>query len=249
MMLAACAHLPAAVTTQPPTLTVTIQLPTGETQTLRPASMHSTARAAFPGVELPYAGNSGVTALSLTEAERHGVAFVLYEGPGTPAPAVGLHAIDIGFPNDGPVARFDVGSSSQPASLPCVSRTAFFIDRVGATPPETVLIWYREGARETSFKVHSREHVLKLRPILRFHTRDLALLAHRTPEYLIAAETRADSNDLLVIAVARQPDRSVVASVFPVSQGRWAAGHFIDHLEWRFYALADPPHVRSRCRG
>jgi hypothetical protein len=244
----ACAERRPAARIQGPALTVTIQLPTGEKQTLAPAAMRPTARAAFPGAELPYSGNAAATALSLTKAERHGVAFVLYEGPG-PWPSVMLDAIEIGYPTDGPVARFDLGESSSPASLPCVSRTAFFIDGVGGTPPDTVLIWYRDGPRETSFKVQSRGHMLKLRPILRFHTRDLPLLAHKTTEYSIAAETSTGAKDLLVIAVARKPDRSFIASVFPASQGRHEQGNHVDHLEWRFYALDDPPHLRSRCRG
>jgi hypothetical protein len=232
---------------------VRIQLPTGEKQTLGPVTVRPAARAAFPGMELPYARDRAATALSLKPTGQKGFLFLLFEGPATPGPALMLDAIPVGFPTDVSVSRFEVGGQPNPASLPCVSRTAFFIDRVGKTPPDTVLVWFREGERETSFRVNRQQRTLRLRPILSFDTEKLALLARKASEYSVVSEATVGRRDYLVIVVVRKPDHSFITAVFSAARGGFPWGNFVqgisDNWNWCFYAVDDGPALHNHCRG
>jgi hypothetical protein len=124
-----------------PTLSVTIRLPTGEEQRLKPVPVRPGARPTLPARELPYDGSATSTAVWLKPSSAKSVVLLLNEGPSNPGPAVGLSAIDVGFPSDGPVTRFEVNGPRGQVSAPCVSRSAFLIDGVGARPRGDILIW------------------------------------------------------------------------------------------------------------
>ena len=231
-----------------PTLTVTIRLPTGEEQRLGPVAIRPVSRPILPGAELPYEGSSNLTAVSLKPRYSASVVWVLTEGPGNPGPSLGLYAIPVGHPTDGPVSRFDVTRPPRETSVPCTARSAFLIDGVGPRPTGEILVWSREGERETSFRVE-RRHTLKLTPVLRFETGRLPLLA-KSPEYFMAVDVSSGARDLLVLAAAQKRDRTWLAWTFPTSRGRNSWSLTTDESwQWRFYVLEDRPDQRSHCRG
>ena len=233
-------------------LTVTLQLQTGAVYKMSPAVIRPARRDGLPGSEVPYSGNSTITAMAVTPTNRTSVVFVLREGP-PPGQAVTMNLIPAPFPDDGLVAAYEVGAPGQPIPAPCVSLSAFFIDGIGDPPETDVLVWFREGNTYTSFRVN-RRHSVVTTPIVRFDTKGIPLLANRTSEYAVVTDTTGRSANFLIIGVARKPDGEYLAEVMlpPREVSTWPSAAHQDtreNWEWRFYALEDHEKLRSQCRG
>ena len=179
--------------------------------------------------------------------------FVLEEGPADPGQAIDLVAHPVGFPTELDVRRFDVGGSTEVTQRPCVALSGFFIQNVGELPEAPVIVWFREGAHEASFVVDSRAHTLKLRPLLKFATDRVAILANRPSQYFVVLEASLTVRDYLLVGVIRRPDRAWWVELFPSSRGRavWSSPFqpMNEKWEWSLYAMEDDGAFRSDCRG
>jgi hypothetical protein len=176
--------------------------------------------------------------------------FVLKEGPGGPGTAVSITTIPVGFPSDG-IVRYREDPSGGPAQTPCVSVTGFFVDGIGESPPGPVMMWIREGLRETSFSIPPGPSI-RMRPVLSVDIARDRTLARREREYSLVIEKSAEARDVMIVAIATKPDGSL--STYDVSSALRRG--FITGLPgpdenwtWRFYALDDRRELHSHCRS
>ena len=251
--LSACAHLATRETETAGSLNISVQLLTGERQNVGSVEVRPAPRLALPSRVLSYDGSRTSTSVSVRQTVRDSVVFVLEEGPANPGQAIEVVAHPVGFPTDQDVGRFDVGGRIEEAQPPCVALSGFFIEGVGERPEAPVIVWFREGAQEASFSVDPRVHTLKLRPVLKFATDHVTILASRPSQYFVVLEASGTVRDYLLVGVIRRPDRAWWAAVFSSSRGRavWSSPFqpMNEKWEWSLYAMEDEGTFRSDCRG
>jgi HEAT repeat protein len=238
-------------------ITVTLRLPNGQLIMSQRAEAKPARRGVFPGTELPYDGSTASTALSVRPTSKKSIVMLLNENAG-PGPSVLLTASEVGFPSDGTgIDRFARPDVPKRASEPCAAHSAFMIDGVGDRADAPVLMWFRQGQRETSFSIDARKNTLKLKPVLKLFTGGLR--SAEPLEYSLRMESRVgitrgvSEPDFLVIAVGKKPDGTYISSIFAASRRQSVVGYLVQNRneswEWRFYALEDGPEFRSHCRA
>jgi hypothetical protein len=144
-----------------------------------------------------------------------------------------------------------------PATPPCVSAGAFFPDGLGDRADVPVLVWHRDGERETAFVIDPEKDTLKIRPSLSFSTQSLSSaqsvrfrLKIRTHLGLSNGRTRPN---YFVLGSGKGPDDRRIQWLFSASNGQNGMGELVQEptkrWDWQFYAFEDSPELRTHCRG
>jgi hypothetical protein len=174
---------------------------------------------------------------------------------GGPGPSVSLTFAPVGFPHpQSPISRFTVANAPLQVEEPCVSISAFFIEGIAEAADGPVLVWHRQGSRETSFTIDPRVDTLRARPVITFRTGDLSLLRQSTATFHVEIEATIGSDrstqprDYLVLGIGMGPDGAHATYAFEASGGWSGGGPYVQGnkgWEWWFYALEDR---KSHCR-
>jgi hypothetical protein len=157
------------------------------------------------------------------------------------------------FPQELELGLLGDSEINVPPTRPCESWSAFFLKGVGELPGNPVVLyrWENDGPSR-SILVDPARHILVMRPVLRFSTRDVKDLRNRKATFLLGITLTAGRNPFVLLGLLRRPDGTYSEAAFvpKAEEQGWSA--FVhtpeETTEISFYALDDPPAFHSVCR-